>query len=227
MIYAVGDIHGERAKLEALLTQLPLTTDDTLVFIGDYIDRGPDSCGVIELILALKSSRPNTVFLRGNHEQMLLDARDYFRPGGRQVSQDLGLLWFTNGGDSTLASYPEQSGTWYDRIPTSHWEFIESTLMEFPATNYRFVHAGVLPTKAKWLHPEHDPRLWVREDFIASSENFGKVIVFGHTAMKEVFVMGNKIGIDTGVAYGGPLSSIAVDDELPFSAKNLNIYSVP
>src|SRR5947207_610990 len=110
MIYAIGDIHGQVTMLRAMLDKLyalPLTEEDTLVFIGDYIDRGEDSKAVIETLIRLKGERPDTVFLRGNHEQMMLDTRfgPSLQPSPREgfiLHSELTLNWIQNGGADTL-----------------------------------------------------------------------------------------------------------------------------
>ena len=224
MVAAIGDIHGELGKLERLLDKLEplLGSEDTILFIGDYIDRGPDSKGVVDLVLQLPESI-NVITLRGNHEQLLLDARNFFQ-GQRDMSSDLAYLWFSNGADQTLASYPPQTtGRWYDRIPPEHWAFFESTLMEAEIGHYHFVHAGIVPPGKKWADSEFDPRLWIREEFLTSPVDFGKTVVFGHTPMRngKPLVQKNKIGIDTAAAYGGPLTAALIDSDESFDGKNI------
>jgi serine/threonine protein phosphatase 1 len=211
VIYAIGDIHGELRKLEELLEHLPLASEDRLVFIGDYVDRGPNSAQVLDLLVQIRSTRPGTFFLRGNHEQMMLDALAYFeRKPGEKPSQEVGLMWFLNGAAATLTSYPERPQHWRERIPLDHWNFVRETRMELHTEHFHFVHAGVLPKHMKWRLPGFDYRLWIREPFLASQEVFGSVIVFGHTpqASGKPLITHNKIGIDTGVAYGGPLTAV-------------------
>lgn len=209
MIYAVGDIHGHLGRLVRLLAKLPLTEEDQLVFVGDYIDRGPESAGVIDCLIELAAARPNTVFLRGNHEQMMLESRDAWNDHSPRVGE-LFARWAGNGGDTTLDSYP-RNPRWVDRIPAGHWHFLESTLLEFETEAFHFVHAGLLPPGAKWPYAE-DPRLWVREEFLNSRYDFGKIVVFGHTPQRSghPLVEANKIGIDTAAAFGGPLTAVGL-----------------
>lgn len=229
MIYAVGDIHGHLKKLNKLLPQLPLKTSDRLVFLGDYIDRGPDSCGVMDELIRLKIERPLTVFLRGNHEQMMLLARRRFDPNWdsdlSQPSFDVGSLWFAEGGAATLRSYAgalgQQSKRWWHAIPESHWRFVLETEFEFVTEQYHFVHAGLLPSGCTWQADglQDDPRLWIREPFLSNVQcNFGgKVVVFGHTPQMSgnPYLRDNKVGIDTGAAFGGPLTAIALAEDRP------------
>jgi serine/threonine protein phosphatase 1 len=201
-IFAIGDIHGQHWRLVNLISRLPLSEDDVLVFVGDYIDRGPDTNAVIEFLIELKHARPNTVFLRGNHEEMMLNART-----GR-FDPEIFANWITNGGAETLESYPK-GRPWWDRIPAEHWSFTEATILEYWLGPYVFVHAGFLPPDALWPWNE-DPRLWVREEFLSSDHDFGAKVVFGHTPQKagKPLVQGNKLGIDTAAAYGGPLTAV-------------------
>jgi len=207
VIYAIGDIHGYYWKLVELVAMLPLEDDDRLVFVGDYIDRGPQVSQVLDFLIQLRAIRPSTVFLRGNHEQMALEARKWKHDFARTA------LWMGNGGSETMDSYPKARIGWVERIPLAHWEFLESTAMEYWEEKYVFVHAGFLPAGAKWPY-EEEPRLWVREEFLGSAQDFGAVVVFGHTPQKtgRPLIQANKIGIDTAVAFGGPLTAIALDE---------------
>src|SRR5580658_7263716 len=130
LIFAIGDIHGQITMLRALLdklNRLPLRNNDTLVFIGDYVDRGEDSRAVIEALIELKTQRPDTVFLRGNHEQLMLDARDSAPPeigglpGAFMLSEEM-LLWLSNGGEETMLSYSSEMEEtdflkWWEIVP--------------------------------------------------------------------------------------------------------------
>jgi serine/threonine protein phosphatase 1 len=223
MIYAIGDVHGQCDKLVDLLARLGqegMKECDTLVFVGDYVDRGPNVRGVIDLLIGLRQSRPNTVFLRGNHEQMMLDARQRFDPSfdSNNSCQNIesARYWFVEGSNETLRSYPaSEDKRWFDRIPERHWEFILSTQMEYQEQGYTFVHAGLLPSGTEWEVGEFkaDPRLWIRYEFIASQSDFGgQIVVFGHTPTKTgmPLILKNKVAIDTGAGHGGPLSAVGL-----------------
>ena len=223
MIYAIGDIHGQVTMLRALLDKLralPLKDEDTLVFIGDYVDRGEDSRAVIETLIQLKQERPDTVFLRGNHEQLMLDARfgPPPQPGLREgfiLHSELMLNWLQNGGVDTLLSYDVQDFLrWWEALPESHWQFLQETQIEYVTPRYHFVHAGLLPPGETWEADgwDIDPRLWIREPFLSSEADFeGRIVVFGHTPQMggNPLLLPNKIGIDTGAAYGGWLTCAA------------------
>ncbi len=207
--YIVGDIHGCVRELETLLRDLPLDRADTLAFIGDYIDRGPDSRAVVDLLLGLRARTDvRTVFLRGNHEDMCLA---YVGREGRW-----GEAWRMNGGGATLRSYgvpPNLSGAPAgDRFPAEHLAFFESLRMTFATDRYLLVHAGIRPAVPL---EEQDPEdlLWIREEFIVSPHALPQTIVFGHTPQRQVLVhLPYKIGIDTGCVYGGRLTAIELTE---------------
>lgn len=212
-IYAIGDIHGQARMLRALLNGLPLRDEDALLFIGDYIDRGEDSKAVIETLIELKKTRQNTIFLRGNHEQMMIDARE---DDPENPTSSL-LLWLTNGGVAVLQNYgaTELPG-WREKIPQEHWDFILSTETEYITEAYHFVHAG-LPVPGRPWDGASDGlnlKLWIREPFLSSRHNFdNRIVVFGHTPQTSgrPLMEKNKIGIDTGAVFGGPLTAIALN----------------
>lgn len=204
-LLAIGDIHGYRDKLDALLDRVRPTGFDKVVFIGDYIDRGPDSRGVIERLIDFRQQFPETIFLRGNHEQMLLDCYRH----GNAVSC---ALFLGNGGKATLESY----GGRLERIPEEHLDFIETTRFSHLETvaeesvtgerDFLFVHAGVDPNCPL---DEQEPQdlLWIREGFITSPKPCGEIIVVhGHTPTADV--PGDspyRIAIDSGVYLQGPI----------------------
>jgi serine/threonine protein phosphatase 1 len=179
--------------------------EDTLVFIGDYIDRGPDPKGVVDFILDVKARVPNTVCLLGNHEQMFLD----------YLKGIDGDLFLNNGGISTLSSYglPFASAM-RDRkqsMPESHRLFFTSLRPYYETSDYIFVHAGLRPGIS--LPAQNgDDMLWIRSEFINSPYDFAKTIVFGHTPLRKPYINGKKIGIDTGAVYGGKLTCIMLPE---------------
>ncbi len=202
-IFAVGDIHGRLRLLDELLAALPLDwSRDKLVFLGDYIDRGPDSKGVIERLLSLEESGLDTVFLKGNHEIML---RDYLE--GRNKERFL-----LNGGKATLRSYALPGQAPGDvSLPQSHLDFMGRLRLYFETNDTIFVHAGLKPgVPLKDQGPED--LLWIREEFFSSGFDWGKTIVFGHTPFEEPFREGRLIGLDTGAGYGGRLTCLVWPD---------------
>ncbi|MBN1664269.1 MAG: serine/threonine protein phosphatase [Deltaproteobacteria bacterium] len=204
-IFAVGDIHGCLEKLADLMVKINIDPiHDTLVFIGDYIDRGRDSKGVVDYIIDLKKTVKTVVCLEGNHELMFLNYYDY----GIDKT-----LFLDNGGRETLFSYGD-TGFWHKKklsIPDSHREFFHDLQPYYETDAYIFVHAGLrpgIPLKDQVM----DDMLWIRRDFIDSGYDFGKKVVFGHTPMTEPLIDETKIGIDTGAVYGGKLTCIRLPD---------------
>src|SRR5574341_1540652 len=147
--YVIGDIHGCLEQLKALMGRLPLRQNDELVFIGDYIDRGPDSKGVVNHVLGLRKARPGKVIcLMGNHEWMLLNHLE----GTDTVS------WLLNGGRATLASYGGE-----DEIPSTHLEFFRGLSPFHRTEDYLFVHAGIRPGVPLEAQGAED-MLWIRRE---------------------------------------------------------------
>ncbi len=225
MLYAVGDIHGEREKLDALLSRLPLQPGDRFVFTGDYVDRGPDAHGVVERLIDLARRYP-CVFLLGNHESMLLDflgwqGRAYFA----------GDAFLANGGARTLASYGYFDGAAPSpvgfQLPLLHEEFFRGLRLWHVDGDYVFVHAGLAPAQLAAGDVEFALRrarpedlLWRRDTF-EQPHRLGRTIVYGHTPAPDLQVRWNlpfSIGIDTGATYGGPLTAIRLPDETIFQA---------
>lgn len=208
-IFAIGDIHGTADKLSALMKKIPIDyNSDLLVFIGDYIDRGPSSFEVVDYLVELKKEHPDIVFLKGNHEDML---QKYLAGNDR-------FTYLFNGGQKTLDSYLNRKNkSEFSPIPSSHIDFYESLVLYFQTDDYIFVHAGMrenVPLKQQ----KPQEILWIREDFIHSKFDFGKRVIFGHTPFSEPLVQRNKIGIDTGAVYGNQLTCIQLPEEIFFTA---------
>ena len=198
-IFAIGDIHGSFDRLQELMQKIPIDfTEDTLVFIGDYIDRGPGSVEVVNYLIDLKKRVPEIIFLKGNHEDMLekyLDGSDRF-------------TYLLNGGQNTLDSYLSKTNSSNSfPIPPDHMEFFQSLRLYYETEDYIFVHAGLRP-KVRLESQEAEDLLWIRDKFIYSKYNFGKPVVFGHTPLEKPLVEPNKIGIDTGAVYGNALTCV-------------------
>lgn len=207
-IYAVGDIHGNLKELKTLLdfvfTQDPLTENDLVVFLGDYIDRGPASCEVVNYVRDFRASNPNTLCLQGNHEEMLLSFLG--------VSGEHGDFYLANGGMQCFDSYGITVSNDRSKIrrefPDEHIEFFSSLEVGVIVGHFILVHAGIRPTVPLEEQDSHDLR-WIRREFIHNQHRFGKTVVFGHTAFNGLFVdLPYKLGIDTGIAYGNALSIV-------------------
>ena len=207
-IFVVGDIHGCYEKLCALMDKIPLNTEqDQLLFIGDYIDRGPGSIEVIDYLIDLKRRLPGIIFLKGNHEDMLqkyLDGIDRF-------------TYLLNSGQQTLDAYLHKQNASEDYpVPSAHLEFLSELRLYYQTEDYIFVHAGMRDKVPLESQNETD-LLWIRDEFIYSDYDFGKRIVFGHTPFKEPLVQTNKVGIDTGAVYGNRLTCVQLPEMIFFS----------
>ena len=221
-VYAIGDIHGCSERLSLLHRQIALDLRDrpaddvTLIHLGDYIDRGPDTAGVLSLL----SREPNfpvtrIVNLMGNHEEMALQAIAF---GDQRQAQ----TWLANGGAAALASWgvPRQAPLheWPELLPREHLRFMSRLSLQYRVDGYLFVHAGVRPGVALDQLSRRD-LLWIREPFLSSQEPFGAVIVHGHTPMADPVLRGNRIGLDTGAGRGGRLTCAVLEaDKVAFFA---------
>ena len=204
-IFAIGDIHGCFDKLQRLILEIKADpANDTLVFIGDYIDRVDGGRDVVDYILKLKKTFQNVICLRGNHESMLLRFLD-------GVEDD---IYLANGGFATLKAYgisrSDTPKVRKKKIPPDHLKFFKSLLPYYETDQFIFVHAGLIPGRELNEQSLYDMQ-WIRQTFIDSDDDFGKRVVFGHTHFSEPLVEDNKIGIDTGAVYGGRLTCV----ELP------------
>jgi serine/threonine protein phosphatase 1 len=209
-LFVIGDIHGCASELKTLLNKLPLTPQSTVVFLGDYIDRGPDSNEVIETILKLRRFC-RVVTLTGNHEAMLGDFLN------DPESQGAGMFIY-NGGGATLASYADQQGNY--EIPEHHLRFFAELPVSHQTDDFFFVHAGVpdVPLEDLDERKHRKEMLWVRRTFHRSTFPWKKTIVHGHSPVSEVHFAQRRINVDTGCVYDQVLTAV----ELPIR----KIYSV-
>jgi serine/threonine protein phosphatase 1 len=206
LTFAIGDIHGCLDKLERLIAACEAHADGPparWVFLGDYVDRGPDSRGVIELLMRRQQEQPGSVVcLRGNHEQMAIMAH----ADARAMP-----LWLANSGASTQRNYPETKGrivdahlAWLDALPYCHDDGLRF-----------FVHAGIdlsVPLEAQ----EDEVMLWMREPFLSECDDVdcGRFIVHGHTPLSggRPDLRKRRLNLDTAAVLGGPLTAAAFDD---------------
>jgi serine/threonine protein phosphatase 1 len=220
-IYAVGDIHGRLDLLDGLLARIE--ADDAsrrearteLIFLGDLVDRGPDSRGVVERLMALSETRP-VRFLMGNHEEVFL----------RALAGDLKALRFLNriGGRETLLSYgitqeeyraldyEELMARMQRNVPAGHVAFMAAFEKWIEAGDYLFVHAGLRPGVALAEQTMSD-LCWIRDDFLKHRDSFGKIVVHGHSITEDIDERPNRIGIDTGAFASGKLTAIGLEGE--------------
>jgi len=201
-LIAIGDIHGRLAKLEGLLDQLAPSSDDRLVFLGDYIDRGADSFEVVELLSRLKKELPNTITLRGNHEDFVVSL---FM--GNQNTYQRNIWLKMNGGDLTMTSY--RNNGCYLKV---HREFYMNLPVSWETEEYFFCHAGVRPG-IPLAEQKPGDLIEIREPFLSSNADFGKIVVHGHQPVEKPVISHNQINIDTGAGKYGPLTAIELSSK--------------
>jgi serine/threonine protein phosphatase 1 len=218
-IYAVGDIHGRIDLLNELLARIDAdialrpTERPLYVFLGDYIDRGPSSRETIDTLIEHGATN-ECVFLKGNHELIAL-----------KCLSDRGLFdqWLRLGGAETLISYGASAETlasgkqivelqaaFHDALPQAHFRFFRDLQSSFACGDFFFAHAGVRPNVELSRQKESD-LLWIREEFLSSNDDFGKIIVHGHTPTLEIEVGPNRINIDTGAFATGRLTCLVIE----------------
>jgi serine/threonine protein phosphatase 1 len=219
-IYAVGDIHGRLDLLDELLSRvnadvaLRPTPKPVFVFLGDYIDRGPCSCETIDRLIE-HSGRNECVFLKGNHEQIAI-----------KCLSDPALFdrWMRLGGVETLVSYKvapanlangkqivELQSAFHGALPQAHLRFFRDQQTSFTCGDFFFAHAGVKP-RIELSHQAENDLLWIRDEFLSSNEDFGKIVVHGHTPTREIEVRPNRINIDTGAFATGTLTCLVIEE---------------
>lgn len=195
--FIIGDIHGCLGMLKNLINKIDWHPDrDRLIFLGDYLDRGEDSKGVIDFLIGLRGRSSNVHGLMGNHESLFL----------RYLEGEDQELFFLNGGASTLRSYRTNGKI---RIPKDHVSFLKSLKIMIEIDDYYIVHAGFKPG-VEIAEQSQEDCLWIRDPFIFSDYDFGKKIIFGHTPFYSPLLMDNKIGLDTGAVYGNLLTCLEI-----------------
>lgn len=206
-LFAIGDIHGCVDELAVVLESIAPKEGDTVVFVGDYIDRGPASKEVIDYLIEFADGPADAVFLKGNHEDMLLHYLGF--PG------HYGESFVFNGGAQTLESYGMLEAAREEvcaLLPEKHLGFFQNLRHSYHRPPYLFVHAGIVPTKPLEEQSVED-MLWIRHDFIFHPHAIDATVVFGHTPMRTVMLdLPFKMGIDTGLVYGGKLSCIELTE---------------
>jgi serine/threonine protein phosphatase 1 len=221
-VYAIGDIHGRADLLERLLARIEADFQDRpaaggrIVYLGDYVDRGPDSRGVIDILLAGPPAGLDAIHLKGNHEDFLLRFAD---------DGTAGETWLMNGGGATMASYgvAEAADTshaiWHldeirhdfvDAMPAAHAAFFRALALYHAEGGYLFVHAGLWPGIALERQSAED-MMWIRDDFLRAETDFGHVVVHGHSARPDPVERPNRIGIDTMAYRSGRLTALVLE----------------
>jgi serine/threonine protein phosphatase 1 len=219
-LYAVGDVHGRLDLLDALLAAI--ARDDagrqpratTLIFLGDLVDRGPDSRGVVERLLALSDGPTPIRFLMGNHEQVFLRAlegdvralRFLIRIGGRETLLSYGI----GEEEYRRLDYEDLIALARRQVPEAHIRFLAAFEPWIEIGDYLFVHAGIRPGIAIEEQSLSD-LCWIRDDFLRHRDSFGKMVVHGHSITHDVDLRPNRIGIDTGAFATGRLTAIGLE----------------
>lgn len=211
--FVIGDIHGCSDELRYLVDALPLQPRDEMIFLGDYIDRGPDSSGVVSFLINLREhlTENRLIFLKGNHEDMLLS---YLAITGQH-----GSMFLLNGGHATMESYGvaaeiSSRERLISAIPPEHLDFYRTLVNYYVTEPFFCVHAGVNPLKT--LPEQTDEELlWIRKPFLQSSHVLPYTILFGHTPLHSVlYDLPYKIGLDTGLVYGNMLTCLDTDEKI-------------
>ena len=206
-LLCIGDVHGCAAELDVLLRHVDAADGDRLVFLGDYVDRGPQSLDCVRIVRQMKREFPQTVLLRGNHEEMFLS---YMGMGGSH-----GRAFLANGGVQTLRSFELRGPLGTNEAAAEQavrevLEFLRDELvLQFAEGGVVFVHAGIRPGVALDAQVPDD-LLWIREEFLLADPELPWLVVFGHTPYRDgpLFDVPRKIGLDTGCVYGGHLSCL-------------------
>jgi serine/threonine protein phosphatase 1 len=202
LVYAIGDIHGSLHKLRDLMMLCERHADGrtaSFIFLGDYIDRGPDSRGVVEALMDMQSRQPDRVIaLKGNHEAVALEVVD-----GETEAE----LWLREGGTATLRSYDIDDAR---DLPDEHVAWLRSLPLCYDDGRRFFVHAGVDPEKPLGAQRDRD-LIWIREPFLSDARDYGRLIVHGHTPQTDGIpdFRGNRLNLDTGAVFGRPLTAAA------------------
>jgi serine/threonine protein phosphatase 1 len=217
-VYVIGDIHGRLDLLEQIIELINFDIKERdneclIVTLGDYIDRGPDSRGVVDRLMNNPFSG-NFIPLKGNHEALLKNFLD---------NPESGASWWRLGGWETLKSYgvaakPRMTRRGFTKIAAKLREALSQQQVEFfnslktslTVGDYFLCHAGVRPGRALDLQDEED-LLWIRDDFLSAQVDFGKIVVHGHTPVREPQVLANRINIDTGAFLSGRLTCVVLE----------------
>ena len=214
-VYAIGDIHGCLAELRSLHTAIkddlarrPVASA-VLIHLGDYIDFGPDSAGALELLAAgIPIGGLPTINLMGDHERTALDAL----AGDNAAATD----WLHIGGQAALDSWQVPKdvprSSWRAFVPDAHLKFLAALSTEHREGDYLFVHAGIRPG-VPLTGQADDDRLGIRQSFLASEQDFGAIIVHGHSTSPSPTIRPNRVGIDTGAGNGGRLTCAVFEDD--------------
>ena len=221
-IYAIGDIHGRLDLLDRLLALIVSDDRDrgpastAIIFLGDLIDRGPDSRKVVERAMELSAGPLKTRFLMGNHEEVFLKAisgdvralRLLLRIGGKETVFSYGV----DAHDYRKLDFEGLAAVLRARVPQAHVEFLSSFEEAIEVGDYLFVHAGIRPGVTIAQQSATDMR-WIRDEFLRHRDSHGKLVVHGHSVTDQIDIQSNRIGIDTGAYASGRLTAVALEKD--------------
>ncbi len=231
-IYAIGDIHGcldDLVEMQARIANDLRTRphpDPVTIYVGDFVDRGPDSKGVIANLMAEQQSDQNTVFLKGNHDTFIFDFLD--DPFGLSTPV---LHWLDSalGGAATLRSYgfdaarEDIHALVKHHFPKDHLDFLNQLELWHGIGDYVFVHAGIRPGIPMNKQETRD-LIWIREPFLSHKGDHGFIVVHGHSPVRDVENHGNRIAIDTGAVFGRDLSCLVLEDQSQMILTKTGLY---
>ncbi|MBW4706928.1 serine/threonine protein phosphatase [Roseobacter sp. YSTF-M11] len=215
-IYAIGDVHGQIGELHRVLSLIEADggPDAQVVFVGDYVDRGPDSRGVVQLLVDARAAGRNWITLKGNHDRYLTRFLDFMIVHDPATRAD--LQWFDPrlGGDKTMASYgvdaqegaplKEVHAAAVASVPQSHRDYLDQLPLMHMTDDLLFVHAGIRPRVALDRQVEDD-LVWIRQPFLEYRRSHERLVVHGHTALEQPEHAGNRVNLDGGAGYFRPL----------------------
>jgi diadenosine tetraphosphatase ApaH/serine/threonine PP2A family protein phosphatase len=220
-VYAIGDVHGRLDLLEKTMSRIDAdlarspAAKPVEIYLGDYIDRGPASCDVLDRLIR-RSVERNTVFLKGNHEtyvpQFLDDPAilsDWRQYGGLETLMSYGLTPSIN---ANAAEQIELAKALAGAIPKAHRQFLEHLKLFASYGDFFFVHAGINP-RVPFAQQREEDLLWIRDDFLLCEDKFEKIIVHGHTPVREPDIRPNRINIDTGAYATGKLTCLRIEHD--------------
>ncbi|WP_146590367.1 metallophosphoesterase [Puniceibacterium confluentis] len=217
-IYAIGDIHGQVGELDGALARIEVDEDSSapVVFLGDSVDRGPDSRAVLQTLIDGQARGRPWITLLGNHDRYM---RNFLNGSGVRPPEYLDWLDPRIGGQSTLASYGVDADSRRHKsdiradalqaVPQSHLKFLDNLHPMHETAEQIFVHAGLRPGIALAQQSEHD-LIWIRDGFLEHTDDFGRLVVHGHTALRAPRHYGNRLNLDSGAGYGRPLTAALI-----------------